>query len=112
MQKCHKNVWLLEKVTLTEVRMEKEKPLTLHSKIAGSADSPRLIHSTAGKPSAVFRKSFADHETGNSTLEGYLEINGTFDLVVFSVPCHLGGWVSRDVALQGDRFALYDSHVF
>jgi hypothetical protein len=105
-------VWLLEKVTLTEDSMEKGKPQTLHSKIAGSADGPGLIHGAAGKPSAVFRKGFADHETSNSTLEGYLEINGTFDLVVFSVPCHLGGWVSRDVALQGDRFAFYDSHVF
>lgn len=94
------------------MRIEEEKPLTLHSKITGSADGPSLIHSTAREPSAVFCKGFADHETSNSTLEGYLEIDGTLDLVVFSVPCHFGGWVSRDVALQGDRFAFYDSHIF
>lgn len=84
----------------------------MYSKVAGSADGAGLVHSTAGEPSTVLGKGFADHEAGNSVLEGYLEVNGTFDLVVFSVPCHFGRWVSRDVALQGDRFTFYDSHIF
>lgn len=90
----------------------RKPPPTLHSKIAGRADGPSLVHGTASEPSTVFRKGFADHETSDSTLEGYLEINGTLDLVVFPVPRHFGRWVSRDVALQGDRFTFYDSHVF
>lgn len=93
-------------------RTEGVWPLTLHSQVAGRADGPSLVHSAAGKPPAIFCKGFTDHETSNSTLESYLEINGTFYLVVFPVPCHFRGWVSRDVALQGDRFTFYDSHIF
>lgn len=86
--------------------------LTLHSQVAGGADGPSLVHSAASESPAVFRKSFTNHKTRNSTPEGYLEINGTFYLVVFPVPCHFGGWVSRDVALQGDGFTFDNSHIF
>lgn len=86
--------------------------LALYKEVAWSANASCLIGSCASKFSTVLCKSFSDHKASNSCLKGNLEINGTFNVVVFSVPSNSWSRIGRDAALQGDGLSLQNSHIF